>query len=308
MTKTSCVGFLSTESSFQYLNKAGLPVKNQISRISRNTVLWRENSLNRTRIIIGGTFFGICLKHDHLSAQKQLHVTRASFNELESDVTGKEEPSDRYSFEDLKIGQTYEGTVEKLMPYGAFVNVGPNLSGLLHISQISENFLTDPAEMLSIGQKVQVRVIKLDPEKRQFALSMKASRKRENSRLSREGNRRREFSRNYSQRDEELRKELREFSKTASPKEFLNGRVVSITNLGAFVDFGGPKDGLLFKSEMNRDLQIGDEVQVRIIRINLTRNYLNLSMKPWNEKYNDSEFIVEEESLSENNTSGGFTS
>ncbi|EME28545.1 30S ribosomal protein S1 [Galdieria sulphuraria] len=299
---TPCVGFLFAESGFQHLNKAGVPVKNQFLRIFRTTVLWGENTRIMTRKLSDGVFFGIGLKHNHVSGPKHFKATKATFNDLESSVSGKEESSDKHSFEALKIGQVYEGTVEKLMPYGAFVNIGSNLSGLLHVSQISENFLTDPAEMLSVGQAVQVRVIKLDPEKRQFALSMKSPRKRENSRSGRDGSRRRDFSRNYSQRDEELRKELKEFSKTANPKEFLNGRVVSITNLGAFVDFGGPKDGLLFKSEMSRDLQIGDEVQVRITRINLARNYLNLSMKPLNEKYNDSEFIVEEESLSENNT------
>lgn len=101
-----------------------------------------------------------------------------------------------------------------------------------------------------------------------------------------------------------MRKELRKFSKTANPKEFFNGKVVSVMNLGAFVDFGGPKDGLLFKSEMNGEVQVGDEVQVRITRINLARNYINLSMKPWNEKYDDSTFIVEQENLSEDKKVG----
>lgn len=44
-------------------------------------------------------------------------------------MAGNEEPADRQTFENLRIGQVFEGTVEKLMPYGAFVNIGPNLSG-----------------------------------------------------------------------------------------------------------------------------------------------------------------------------------
>lgn len=299
------VGFLSSaESGYLHYNKARVPFKSQFSRISLNTVLRAERALQTRRKLSISLFLGLGLKQNTCSALHLVQVTNATFSDLESSsVAGNEEPADRQTFENLRIGQVFEGTVEKLMPYGAFVNIGPNLSGLLHVSQISENFLTDPAEVLSVGQTVQVRVIRLDPEKKQFALSMKSSRKRETSRPNRDGFRRRDVNKSYSQRDEELRKELKEFSKTAKPQDFLNGKVVSITNLGAFVDFGGPKDGLLFKSEMNKDVQIGEEVQVRITRINLARNYINLSMKPWNEKYNDSEFIVEEEKVSESDMS-----
>ena len=65
-----------------------------------------------------------------------------------------------------------EGTVESLMPYGAFVNLGNGLSGLVHISQISQQRIKHPGSVLKDGQKVKVKVIGVNDGK--ISLSMKA--------------------------------------------------------------------------------------------------------------------------------------
>lgn len=72
----------------------------------------------------------------------------------------------------LVPGSVMEGTVESLMPYGAFVSLGDGLSGLVHISQICERRIKKPSEVLKEGQKVKVKVLNTNDGK--ISLSMKA--------------------------------------------------------------------------------------------------------------------------------------
>lgn len=69
-------------------------------------------------------------------------------------------------------GTVTEGTVESLMPYGAFVDLGGGVSGLVHISQISQKRIGKPSEVLSVGQKVKVKILNTNDNK--VSLSMKA--------------------------------------------------------------------------------------------------------------------------------------
>ena len=69
-------------------------------------------------------------------------------------------------------GTVMEGTVESLMPYGAFINLGNGLSGLVHISQICERRIKKPSEVLKEGQKVKAKVLNTNDNK--ISLSMKA--------------------------------------------------------------------------------------------------------------------------------------
>lgn len=69
-------------------------------------------------------------------------------------------------------GSVLEGTVESLMPYGAFVDLGDGISGLVHISQISQKRIAKPSEVLSVGQKVKVKILNTNDNK--VSLSMKA--------------------------------------------------------------------------------------------------------------------------------------
>lgn len=69
-------------------------------------------------------------------------------------------------------GSVMEGTVESLMPYGAFISLGDGLSGLVHVSQICERRIKKPSEVLKEGQKVKVKVLNTNDNK--ISLSMKA--------------------------------------------------------------------------------------------------------------------------------------
>ena len=84
----------------------------------------------------------------------------------------KEEEERTTRISNVQVGLVTEGTVESLMPYGAFVNLGNGLSGLVHISQISQQRIKHPGSVLKEGQKVKVKVIGVNDGK--ISLSMKA--------------------------------------------------------------------------------------------------------------------------------------
>ena len=84
----------------------------------------------------------------------------------------KEEEERKTRVSNVQVGLVTEGTVESLMPYGAFVNLGNGLSGLVHISQISQQRIKHPGSVLKDGQKVKVKVIGVNDGK--ISLSMKA--------------------------------------------------------------------------------------------------------------------------------------
>lgn len=74
-----------------------------------------------------------------------------------------------------KIGQKVKGKVTKLTSFGAFVELEPNIEGLVHISQVSEQRVTRIRDVLQPGQEVEARVIKIDPVERRIGLSIKAA-------------------------------------------------------------------------------------------------------------------------------------
>ena len=84
----------------------------------------------------------------------------------------KAEKERKAKISNVEVGLVTEGTVESLQPYGAFVNLGNGLSGLVHISQISEKRIKHPSAVLAVGDKVKVKVIAVKDGK--LSLSMKA--------------------------------------------------------------------------------------------------------------------------------------
>lgn len=67
---------------------------------------------------------------------------------------------------EVKAGEEYEGEVKRLMAFGAFVEILPGKEGLVHVSQMSTDFVQDPSTVVQIGQKVKVRVIEIDDQGR----------------------------------------------------------------------------------------------------------------------------------------------
>ena len=81
--------------------------------------------------------------------------------------------SDVLKFEDLKEGMELTGTVRNVIDFGAFVDIGVKHDGLVHISEMSDKFVKNPSEIVSVGDIVKVKVIGIDHEKQKVSLSMK---------------------------------------------------------------------------------------------------------------------------------------
>ena len=75
--------------------------------------------------------------------------------------------------EDLYEGMILPGIITNIVDFGAFVDIGVHQDGLVHISQIADKFISHPSEMLSVNQKVQVKVIQVDYDRKRIGLSMK---------------------------------------------------------------------------------------------------------------------------------------
>lgn len=81
--------------------------------------------------------------------------------------------SDVLKFEDLQQGMELTGTVRNVIDFGAFVDIGVKYDGLVHISELSEKYIKNPSEVVSVGDIVKVKVIGIDQEKHKVSLSMK---------------------------------------------------------------------------------------------------------------------------------------
>lgn len=104
--------------------------------------------------------------HDVVEEDKRLIL---SAREL---LRAKAEEERKAKISNVEVGLVTEGTVESLQPYGAFINLGNGLSGLVHISQISEKRIKHPSAVLAVGDRVKVKVIAVKDGK--LSLSMKA--------------------------------------------------------------------------------------------------------------------------------------
>lgn len=91
---------------------------------------------------------------------------RAPIEEFQFDATIK-------SIEDVKVGMTVPGVVTNITAFGAFVDIGVKQDGLVHVSQLSNKFISDPKEVVKLNQKVTVTVTEVDVARKRIALTMK---------------------------------------------------------------------------------------------------------------------------------------
>jgi small subunit ribosomal protein S1 len=79
----------------------------------------------------------------------------------------------RRKLKDLEPGMVVEGKVTRLVRYGAFVDIGLRRDGMVHVTEMARGYVRDPADVLTVGDVVQVKVLEIDRNKRRVALSMK---------------------------------------------------------------------------------------------------------------------------------------
>lgn len=78
----------------------------------------------------------------------------------------------RVDWRELREGQTCTGTVTRLESYGAFVDIGAERPGLLHVREMASGYVRHPSEIVQVGEEIEVRILKLDRQKRRIDLTM----------------------------------------------------------------------------------------------------------------------------------------
>jgi len=159
---------------------------------------------------------------------------------------------------ELKKGDVLTGIVTSLAAFGAFVDLG-GADGLIHLSEIAWHRVEHPAEVLHVGQEVQVYILGVDEEKKRIALSLR--------RLTPEP---------WSVIDQ-----------TYTLGQIVIARITKLTNFGAFAKVDDSIEGLIHISELadyrighpKEVVQEGDEVHVRVIRIDPERRRIGLSLR-----------------------------
>lgn len=91
---------------------------------------------------------------------------RQSFEAFEFD-------KDIRTIEDLKLGMTLNGVVTNITAFGAFVDIGVHQDGLVHISQMADHYIKDPNEVVRLNQRVRVKVLDVDVNRKRISLSMR---------------------------------------------------------------------------------------------------------------------------------------
>jgi len=162
--------------------------------------------------------------------------------------------NERLPLTQLEPKMRLEGEVTNVELYGAFVDIGAERDGLVHISQISTERVNRVADVLNKGDKVTVWVQHVEPEQGRISLTM-------------------------VEPPERTLDELR-------PDQVLTGKVTRIVPYGAFVDVGVERDGLVHISEMAEGhigrpedvAHVGDDVEVKVLKVNRQQRRIELSM------------------------------
>lgn len=193
------------------------------------------------------------------------------------------------SKEALIPGATFNGKVMSIQPFGAFVDFGAFTDGLVHVSRLSDSFVKDVADVVSIGQEVTVRLVEANTETGRISLTMRESdstSKVQQQKGAPVGSDKSRAPRRSSSRSNQRRDEAKKSSKFVKGQE-LEGTVKNLTRSGAFISLPDGKEGFLPQSEEadgglrsmmgESSLQAGQEVKVRVLRIN--RGQVTLTMK-----------------------------
>jgi small subunit ribosomal protein S1 len=176
------------------------------------------------------------------------------------------EEKKKHTLEVLAEGMVLTGTVKNITDYGAFIDLG-GIDGLLHVTDMSWGRVGHPSEIFQVGDQVEVVVLHFDRESGRVSLG-------------------------YKQKSSDPWERVEQ---TYAPGTKVRGRVVSLTNYGAFVELEAGVEGLVHVSEMSwtrrvrhpsKIVNVGDEVEVVVLDVNRAAKRISLGMKqvepdPW---------------------------
>ncbi|MFC5714202.1 30S ribosomal protein S1 [Thalassorhabdus alkalitolerans] len=185
--------------------------------------------------------------------------------------------------EDLKIGDTVEGTVQRLTDFGAFVDIG-GVDGLVHISQMAHHRVESPGEIVKEGDKINVKVLAVDAESERVSLSIK----------------------------ETLPGPWTTIEGQIEPGDVIEGQVKRLVSFGAFVEVAPGVEGLVHISQIaNRHigtpgevLEEGQSVKAKVLDINPSEQRISLSIRELEEKATPEKKVQQEYEAPEEDHSG----
>ncbi|AGY81582.1 MULTISPECIES: 30S ribosomal protein S1 [Carnobacterium] len=186
----------------------------------------------------------------------------------------------------LVEGDTVKGKVARLTNFGAFIDLG-GVDGLVHISQLAYEHVKDPADVLTVGEEVNVKVLSVNEEEGRISLSIK----------------------------ETLPGPWDNIEERAAAGSVLDGLVKRLTSFGAFVEVFPGVEGLVHISQISHNhiatphevLSEGDEIKVKVLEVNPTDQRLSLSIKALEEKPNQPKEKQEETNYDLPEEDTGFT-
>lgn len=231
-------------------NKGGLSVDVNgikgfmpISQIDRMRVENTEQYVNQKML---------CIVTDVDKEERNLVVSRRALLEKERDEQREK------LWSELAEGQIREGIVGNVRDFGAFVDLG-GVDGLLHVSEISWKRIADASEVLQVGQKVKVVILKIDPERRKLSLGLKQL----------ESNPWDNIHDRYS------------------AGRLVSGKVTRTMDFGAFVELEPGIEGLIHISELARNkvwrttdvVKPGQEVEAKILSVDSESKRISLSLR-----------------------------
>lgn len=166
---------------------------------------------------------------------------------------------------EIEVGQVREGTVSSVVEYGAFIDIG-GVDGLVHISDMSYKHIGKPAEAVKVGDKVNVKILKLDKDKQRISLGLK----------------------------QVAPDPWEGLAGRLTAGEAITGRVIRVTDFGAFVEVEQGVEGLLHATELTwkRDIKVadvvkeGDILKLVVLQVDPAKRRVSLSLKqsqgdPW---------------------------
>ncbi|KAK8965866.1 hypothetical protein KSP40_PGU011870 [Platanthera guangdongensis] len=191
--------------------------------------------------------------------------------------------------EQLIPGASFIGKVRSIQPFGAFVDLGAFTDGLVHVSRISDGFVKDVSAAVSIGQEVKVKIVEANKETGRISLTMRDG-DEDNKEQSRKetpggGSDKPRSVRKNAARSNQKREDGQKSTKLVKG-QVLDGTVKNMTRSGSFVSLPDGEEGFVPVSEEsegfgnimgNSSLQVGQEVNVRVLRI--SRGQVTLTMK-----------------------------
>ena len=155
--------------------------------------------------------------------------------------------------EELHVGQVLTGTVSGLRDFGAFIDLG-GTDGLVHVSELTWRRAQHPREVVNVGDKVDVKVIRIETERQRIGLSIK----------------------------ELLPNPWERVGEEVETGQIIPGRVTRIASFGAFVEVLGEVEGLLHTTEIPQDwsdkIVPGLELQLKVTNVDVDRQRLGLSL------------------------------